>query len=475
MFTLRLLVIVLMASLIVNCTKTQPNEPEPVLGQNANARMAAVNKILNVQTGKTYADVQKAFDELPTTFDRNYQIQISGRYMCRAVLQARDMGGFSLQVIGVGARAVLDAGGAESALSFNGGGSNVGNITLQNLEITNYSRTLSGTAGVRFTTVKGNNLLKNMLFTGGFAAMRATDKCGNITLEDVEMRNVRYGGPRFGLGVSAGQKDLGNIVFRRLKTTLDPSIPFPADDICALKGFESLLVEDCTFTGAAKSALSIYETSNIIIRRNVFRQANLTNTYSGSIAIQPADGGTCRNVVIENNLFDKCLGSALFAVVSNLKINNNTVIEGGTSRPIFSLEGCSGSVEIFNNLFRGNSGNRLAMILLYQMNAATVWKSDHNLYYKPLGNPRALIQGTVGAKNISGSELKQLQGLGIEAKSINLLPVFNGGTNSQRPYWMLGAVSPGRNAGNAAYFNRDLLGKQVSGTPDMGAYDFDSF
>ncbi|CCH54668.1 hypothetical protein BN8_03863 [Fibrisoma limi BUZ 3] len=441
----------------------------------ANLRTASTGTILNVQTGKTYTDLQTAFNELPATFTQSYELQLSGTFITKSVtLRSKNMGSFSLALRGVDGQAVLDAGQSESAVVFNGTSpANIRNITLENLVITNYSLTSGNTAGVRFFTIKGQNLLKNVRFTGGYVAMRATVQCEDITLEDVQMEGIRYGGPRFG----QAPDDVGNVVLRRLKTSLDQSPQNLAgvDNVCQLKGFKSLLIEDCEFDGATKTIVDLYEMSNITIRRNKFIRSGSNNLYGIGIQLLPASGSTCRNVVIENNLFDNPLGTAIYLRGADVKINNNTFIEGGTTRPLISLEASSGNIELVNNIYLGKSSTN-PIINLYQVNAQS-FVSNNNLYFKPAGNNRNLIKGANNGKDLTSTTLAQLQSKGLDRDGLQAQPLFIGSTDPGRPAYMLTAGSPGRNAADATRCPAmDLANQPITvAPPDMGAYDYDSF
>ncbi|QJW89811.1 right-handed parallel beta-helix repeat-containing protein [Spirosoma taeanense] len=459
-----------------SCTNVDllQHSSEPVPHQAA-ARLAANGQIVNIQTGKTYTDLQQAFNELPATFDQDYELQLSGTLLSpSATLRNKKMGSFSLALRGVDGQAVLDANEKESAVVFNGTGpANIRNIILENLVITNYSQTSGNTAGVRFFTVKGQSLLKNVRFTGGYVAMRATVNCEDITLEDVQMEGIRFGGPRFGQAAN----DVGNVVFRRLKTSLDQSESnlSGSDNVCQLKGFKSLLIEDCTFDGATKTIVDLYEMSNVTIRRNTFIRSGSNNLYGTALQLLPASGSACRNITIEDNLFDNPKATAIYLRAADYKINNNTFIEGGTSRPLVSLEASSGTIELVNNIYYGTS-NTNPIINLYQVNA-TSFVSDYNLFYKPSGSGRLFIKGSNGKTDLSSSSLAQLQSKGLDRNSLQAQPLFNLGSDPVRPPYMLAPNSPGRNAGdrNRAGTN-DLTGKSTEDDrPDMGAYDYDSF
>ncbi|RIV25329.1 right-handed parallel beta-helix repeat-containing protein [Fibrisoma montanum] len=446
-------------------------QPERV----ANLRTANTGTILNVQTGKRYTDLQTAFNELPATFTQTYELQLSGTILTKsATLRNKNMGSFSLALRGVDGQAILDAGQSESAVVFNGTSpANIRNIILENLVITNYSLTSGNTAGVRFFTVKGQSLLKNVRFTGGYVAMRATVQCEDITFEDVQMEGIRFGGPRLG----QAPNDVGNVVFRRLKTSLDqsPQNLAGADNVCQLKGFKSLLIEDCEFDGATKTIVDLYEMSNITIRRNKFIRSGRNNLYGIGIQLLPASGSTCRNVVIENNLFDNPMGTAIYLRGADLTINNNTFVEGGTNRPLISLEASSGNIELVNNIYAGKN-NTNPIINLYQVNAQS-FVSNNNLYYKPAGNNRSLIKGANGSKDLTGATLAQLQSKGLDRNGIQAQPLFIGSADPGRPTYMLTAGSPGRNAADATRCPAVDLANQAITTapPDLGAYDYDSF
>jgi len=435
--------------------------------------------IRNLQTNETYADLQSAFNDLPAVFDRSYEINISGRINSpNAAFQNKNMGAYSLKIKGINGVAVLDAQLKESALVFNGSGSTalVQNITLENLEVINYSKTSQATAAVRFTTVKGRNFLRNVTFGGGFVAMRATDKCGDITLEDVEMKGILFGGPRFGLPIDAGQEDVGNVVFRRLKTIHDPQSPFTNDNVCQLKGFKSLLIEDCVFEGSAKSILDLYEMSDVSIKRNIFRQSGRTNPYSAAIFIEPAPNGTCNNIRIENNLFEQNKNSCLYVTgTANLRVNNNTFIENATASALLRLDRTAVFSEHFNNLYYGLPTNNQPIIDFYQVTGALLGgHSNNNLYYRPAGNNRSLLSGSVGVLNLNVLNLANLGLYGWDLKSWVAQPVFIGSSNALRPTYMLKENSIGRNKGyRPKYGAKDLEGNPVNGDPDIGAYDYD--
>lgn len=461
--------------LLCGCSRPDPLQPTTARRQSGSRAAATTSLITNVQTGKTYTDLQKAFDDLPATFDQNYELQLTGTLLTpSATLRSKNMGSFGLALRGVDDNTVLDASGSESAVVFNGTSpANIRNITLENLTITNYSLTAGNGAGVRFFTVKGQNLLRNVLFTGGYVAMRATVQCEDITLEDVEMQGIRFGGPRFGQGAN----DVGNVVFRRLKTSLDQSADNlkSSDNVCQLKGFKSLLVEDCLFDGATKTIIDMYEMSNITIRRNQFLRSSRTDKYGVSIQLLPATGSTCSNLTIENNLFDSPSGTAIYLRAANYKINNNTFVEAGTTRPLISLEASSGSIELMNNIYYGNN-NANPIINLYQVNASS-FVSNNNLYYKPAGSGRALINGANGKTSLTSSTLTQLQSKGLDRNGLQAQPQFNYSADPARPVYMLAATSPGRNAADPSrYGTTDLLNNPVLlPPPDMGAYDYNSF
>jgi hypothetical protein len=435
--------------------------------------------IRNLQTNVSYTDLQAAFNDLPAVFTKSYEINISGRINSPNVsLQNKNMGVYYLKIKGINGVAVLDAQDKESALVFNGSGSTalIQNIILENLELVNYSKTSQATAAVRFITVKGKNFLRNVLFGGGFVAMRATDKCGDITLEDVQMKGILYGGPRFGLPVSAGQEDVGNVVFRRLKTIHNPQSPFTNDNVCQLKGFKSLIIEDCVFEGAAKSILDLYEMSDVSIRRNKFIQAGRTNVYGAAILIEPALNGTCNNVLIENNLFEQNKNSCLYVTgTTNLRVNNNTFIENTTASSCLRLDRTAIFAEHFNNLYYGLSTNNQPIINFYQVTGALLaGHSNYNLYYRPAGNSRSLLSGSVGTLNLNIVNLANFGVYGWDLKSLVDLPVFIGSSDLSRPPYMLKASSIGRNKGyRPKYGAKDLAGKFADGDPDIGAYDYD--
>lgn len=434
--------------------------------------------IRNLQTNVIYTDLQAAFNDLPSVFTKNYEINISGRiYSPNSTLQNKNMGVYSLKIKGINGIAVLDAQDKESALIFNGSSTAlIQNITLENLELVNYSKTSQATAAVRFTTVKGKNILKNVTFGGGFVAMRATANCGDITLEDVEMRGILYGGPRFGLPVAAGQEDVGNVVFRRLKTIHNPQSPFTGDNVCQLKGFKSLLIEDCVFEGAAKSILDLYEMSDIHIRRNKFIQSGRTNQYGAAILIEPAPNGTCNNVLIANNLFVQNRNSCLYATgTSNLRVNNNTFIESSPNSSILRLDRTTIFAEHFNNLYYESSTNNQPVIDFYKVTGALLsGHSNNNLYYRPAGNTRSLLEGEVGVLNVKVLNLSNLWLYGWDLKSLMEKPFFNGTSDTSRPPYMLKVNSTGRNKGyRLKYGAKDLAGNPVEGDPDIGCYDYD--
>lgn len=339
----------------------------------------------------------------------------------------------------------LNAQGQDSALAFNGTNGTLGSVRLYGMHVYNYNQNSGNAAGLRYTTVKGQNELKRMLFTKGSIPVRYTTGCGDMLVEDVKALGHGYGAFRFGSPTSNTTKDLGAITFRRVKTrynrglisgatldaaqgdevATDPANGRTTDDCLVIKAATSLTIEDCAdylgygFDGVGRSFLGIENIPIVIVRRSLFKQAGLQATTGAVFNYQPGTGGEGPALVVERCVLDNNNCNIIYHNSgTGLKFNQNTVIEpAGLAKNIAYFAGGTGFTEHFGNVYKLNP---TSTSVLFNFAAAytniAAWQSNYNVYERRTS--RAYVGGS-GAPSASTLSALQAQGRDVNSQEVN--------------------------------------------------------
>jgi Right handed beta helix region len=437
--------------------------------------------VWNRTTNVGFSTLQAAFDALPSPFTQDILLEIDNdTLLCvSATLVSKIMLPYRLTLRGVaGKTPVLNANGNNTAIEVQGGNTLVGNITFENLEIWNYNLTPSQAAGIKWQTVKGDNFLTKMIFRQGSVPMRFTTNCGNITLTDCESYGHTYGAFRFGLG-NSDYLDLGIITFRRVKIRGATTGIASTDDCLVLKSSPHVLIEDCDFEGAGRTLIACESVAKTDIRRNILANSGLQTNSAAAIQISNITTSYSRNVRIENNLvLNSRNGFVYGASVDTLYINNNTIVEASSCNAnAVSLVNGKNWFQHYNNLYVRSPSNVKAILSVstYTAADASLFLSNHNFYVNK-NVSSGVFSGTFGSTNLGSFTLASFQSKGKDLNGSTAVPTFNQSINPLRPFYMLDAASPGRNAGTQAGYivhTTDLLRNTVTGIPDVGAYSYD--
>lgn len=159
------------------------------------------------------------------------------------------------------------------------------------------------------------------------------------------------------------------------------------------------------------------------------------NYVSGGDYLLFQAGGS-EHIEVSYNLIDNVVQVGMFAgVTDSILVYNNTIYESQISGDMFYSYSSGINLKLRNNIFYLDSDVDIR-------NVIGTCSSDYNIYY-PNATNRDI---TLGAHDIEGD------------------PVF--GLNLR-----LSTGSPCVNAGTNLGFTKDLFGNNISGLPDMGAYE----
>lgn len=168
--------------------------------------------------------------------------------------------------------------------------------------------------------------------------------------------------------------------------------------------------------------------------------------------------------------------------LDTLYLNNNTIADSiGANSALanaVSLLNGSGWFSHQNNMYVRNANATQAILSVsgYGSGDPAQFVSTNNLYANKHVSS-GIFSGTFGATVFTSSSLALWQAKGFDLTGTTSVPTFNEGSDPLRPYYMLTNASVGRNAGTITgyvYAINDLKNNPVTGTPDMGAYDYDS-
>lgn len=393
----------------------------------------------NRTTNTTYATLKLALQALNgKTLSVDQLIEWEGDQVCSgANVSTLNSNGFKVIIRPVGyvvgalnnPRPTLDAGGTDNAMSFNNSANNnLGNIEIYGGYVVNFNYNSGACKAISGIGVKGNCLIKDVVFQRGAIPIRWVGyqsgqtyvPCGNITIEDCVAEHG-YGAFRMGLGLTTTERDLGDVIIRRCRTrwnrryqdgTLtDPGNAPSGHIVFALKNFNSLLIEDCDFDGAGKSMVAIENTATVTIRRCKFRSGGLLST-AGACIDYKKNGGYAPVVSVTSCLFTgNFVGIINSTEGGELDFRNNTIEEpaGANKNIMFFTQGAA-LTRHYNNIYNLNS---TATAVVINFGSATTgvaanWLSDANSYYKT-STTRSLIGGSIGGTPVAATNLSNLQ------------------------------------------------------------------
>lgn len=264
----------------------------------------AWTQVTNVTTGATYSTLQAAFTALPATFTEDVILEVTSDSLVSvtSTLSGKIILPYHLTLRGqTGKKPVIDAQGNNTTIYFNGANNSIGNITVSNLQIYNYNTVASGSKGLSWITVKGDNFVVDCTFRLGAVPMRYTTNCGNISMIRDSTFGHTFGSFRFGLG-NANYTDLGIITIQDCYIQSATSGLVSTDDCFVLKSSPEVIITNNRIVGSGRTLIALESVAKSTIRRNILERSGLATNSSASIQVINISASKSRNCRVENNL-----------------------------------------------------------------------------------------------------------------------------------------------------------------------------